>query len=293
MQVLVTGISGFSGSYVARALAASGHAVTGLYRRESPFLAQARAQPGISLVQAGLDNVAGLAGPFEAIVHTAATSPQPGVTDAIIMRDNLEGTTTLLAAARRWRTERFIFFSSLSLYSDLAGPTLEENTAIVNPDVYGISKQRCELLLAESGIPGLSFRLPGVLGPGAHRNWLSGVAAKLRAGGPVEAFHLDAPFNNAAHINDIAKLVTTLLDRSWMGFHAVVLGARGTITVRGAIERLSRALGVPARIIACAPKKPHFLLSCERAITRWGYDPMEIGAMIDRYGLESRRPEVR
>ena len=288
MQVLVTGISGFSGSYVARALAASGHAVTGLYRRESPFLAQARAQPGISLVQAGLDNVAGLAGPFEAIVHTAATSLQPGVTDAMIIRDNLDGTTALLDAASRWNVQRFVFFSSLSLYGDVTVPLLDENTPIVNPDVYGVTKHRCEALVTESSIPALSLRLPGVLGPGAHRNWLSGVAAKLKAGAPVPAFNLDGPFNNAAHIDDIAGLVTRTLTKHWTGHDAVVLGARGTITVRAAIEQLAGALGVPANIIEGPPKKPTFLLSSDRATQRWGYDPMEIGEVVERYGQEIR-----
>jgi nucleoside-diphosphate-sugar epimerase len=286
VRVLVTGVSGFSGSYVARALAAAGHDVTGLYRRETAFLALARTQPGITLVAAALDCAGELAGPYEAIIHTAATSPAPGITNAMIVRDNLEGTTALLDAAARWNTRRFVFFSSLSLYGDVTAPLLDEDTPIINPDVYGVTKQRCERLLAESSIPGLSLRLPGVLGPGAHRNWLSGVAAKLRVGQPIAAFHLDAPFNNAAHIADIAKLVTAVLGRAWTGFDAVVLGACDAIPVRTAIMRLADALGAPANIVECAPSKPHFQLSSERAITRWGYDPMEIGAMIERYGRE-------
>ena len=85
MKVLVTGVSGFSGSHVARALAAAGHAVTGLYRRDSAFLAQVRAPALISLCKSGLDGAASLAGPFEAVIHTAATSPAPGITDETIL----------------------------------------------------------------------------------------------------------------------------------------------------------------------------------------------------------------
>jgi len=288
MRVLVTGASGFSGSHVARALAASGHAVTGLYRRDTAFLALARAQHRIQLIQSALDGLAALPGPFEAIVHTAATSPAPGISDEMIRRDNLDGTAALLAAAKGWETKRFIFFSSLSLYGNVAGPVLDENTPIVHPDRYGVTKQQCETLMAGSGIPALSLRLPGVLGPGAHRNWLSGIAVKLRAAQPVEAFHLNAPFNNAAHIQDIANLVIATLAREWTGHDTVVLGARGAIPVRQTIEKLAGALGVRAQIVECLPKKPHFTLSSDHAITRWGYDPMEIGAMINRYGREIR-----
>ncbi len=288
MQVLVTGVSGFSGSFVARALASAGHDVTGLFRRETNFLAQARKQANIRLEQAGLDSVGGLAGPFEAIVHTAATSPAPGITDAMIVRDNLDGTTALLAEAGRWGTERFVFFSSLSLYGDVTAPLLDEETAIVNPDIYGASKRQCELLVSGSGIPSLSLRLPGVLGPGAHRNWLSGIATKLKARKTIRAFHLDSPFNNAVHIDDIARLVSTVLAHSWTDFDAVVLGARGALPVRRVIESLAQGLGVTAQIEPAPATKSSFILSSHRAIARWGYDPMEIGEMAERYGREIR-----
>jgi hypothetical protein len=58
--------------------------------------------------------------------------------------------------------------------------------------------------------------------------------------------------------------------------------------VRDAITRLANGLGVEARIEEIAAAKPSFTLSSERAISRWGYDPMQIGAMIDRYAAEVR-----
>jgi nucleoside-diphosphate-sugar epimerase len=104
----------------------------------------------------------------------------------------------------------------------------------------------------------------------------------------VRAFHLDAPFNNAAHVADIAALVSRVLERPWTGFDAIVVGARGHISVREAITRVAKGLRVEARIVEVAAAKPSFTLSSERAISRWGYDPMEIGAMIDRYAEDVR-----
>ena len=65
-----------------------------------------------------------------------------------------------------------------------------------------------------------------------------------------------------------------------------MLGARGIITVRGAVERLARGLGVEARIVPAEPGKTSFILSCARAMTRYGYDPMDVGSIIERYAAD-------
>jgi UDP-glucose 4-epimerase len=296
MRTLVTGASGFSGSFVARALAQAGFDVVGVYRRDTPFLAPLVGEPNLRLLRADLSEARELPGPFEAVVHAAATSPAAGVSVERLLRDNVLANLALVAAAKGWRSRAFVLFSSLSVYGEVAGPVLDENCPIVNPDAYGATKRLAELLLAEEpALPTLALRLPGVLGPGAHRNWLSGIAARLLRQEPIPAYNLDAPFNNAAHVSDIAKLVATVLQRGWEGFDFVVLGARGSTTVRGAIERLARGLNVPAKIVEEPPSKPAFTLSSGRAIECWGYDPMPIDALLDRYAadiLEVERPKA-
>jgi nucleoside-diphosphate-sugar epimerase len=297
MRTLVTGISGFSGSFVARALAEAGFDVVGVYRRDTPFLAPLVGEPNLRLLRADLSDARELPGPFEAVVHAAATSPAAGVSVERLLRDNVLANLALVAAAKDWRSRAFVLFSSLSVYGEVAAPVLDESCPIVNPDAYGATKRLAELLLAEEArdLPTLALRLPGVLGPGAHRNWLSGVAARLLSREPIRAYNLDAPFNNAAHVDDIARLVVAVLQRSWEGFDAVVLGAHGSTTVRGAIERLARGLGVPAKIVEEPPSKPAFTLLSSRAIECWGYDPMPIDAMLDRYAadvLEIERPKA-
>jgi nucleoside-diphosphate-sugar epimerase len=290
MRVLVTGVSGFSGSTVARRLASSGHDIVGTYRRETDFLTSLRNVPRLDLVQIDLIDAGKLAGPFDALVHTAAPSPGPGVDVATLVRDNIDATFALIEAARRWRTNHFIFFSSLSYYGRIEHDVVDEATPVRDPDAYGASKLIAEQRLAEfaGAFSTLALRLPGIIGPGAHRHWLASVASRLRAGEPVRAFHLDRPFNNAAHIDDVAALVATVLAREACGgFDAAVLGAAGSLTVRETIERLARALGVTAAIEEIAPTKRSFMLSSAHAAARYGYQPMEIGALIDRYGRES------
>jgi nucleoside-diphosphate-sugar epimerase len=287
MRILVTGVSGFSGGYIARQLCEWGNEVVGTHRRDTDVLSRLNCEPRFTSLKAHLRDAAAFPGRFDAVVHIAATSPAPGITDDQIVADNLAGTAALAEAALGWGVRAFIFFSSLSLYGEVGPGVLDENSPIIRPDVYGVTKKQCEDLLAASHLPCLALRLPGVLGPGAHRNWLSGVAAKLKKGEVVRAFHLDSPFNNAAHIADIGKLVATTLAREFTDFDAVVLGARGSIPVRETIERLARGLGVAAKIETGPATMSSFILSSERAISCWDYDPMEIGALIDRYAAES------
>ena len=288
MRVLVTGVSGFSGAHVARLLASQGHSVTGVHRRETPFLSRLRGIAEIELVRGALEQSAELPGPFDAVVHVAATSPAPGVDVQAMVRDNVSSTLALIEAAVGWKSRSFVFFSSLSVFGEVTVPVVDESCPILNPDPYGATKYLGEQLLLERSdvLPSLSIRLPGVIGPGAHRNWLSSVAVRLSAGDPVAAFNLDGPYNNAAHVDDLARFAAQLLDRGMAGADSVVVGARGQITVRAAIERLAAGLGVRPHIMERDAPRPGFTLSSVRAIERWGYDPLEIGAMIDRYAAE-------
>ena len=289
MRVLVTGVSGFSGSTVARRLAGGGHDVLGIHRRDTNFLTPLRGVARLELVQTDLIDAGKLPGPFDAIVHTAATSPGPDVDVATLVRDNIDASFALIEAAQRWGASRFIFFSSLSYYGRIAQDVVDEATPVRDPDAYGATKLIAEQRLAElsAELSTLALRLPGIVGPGAHRNWLAGVASRLRAGEPIRAFHLDRLYNNAAHIDDIAALVQAVLTREpWRGFDAAVLGAAGSLTVREIIERLALALGVSAKIEETAPSNTSFTLSSAHAIARYGYQPLEIGTLIDRYGRE-------
>jgi nucleoside-diphosphate-sugar epimerase len=290
MRIFITGASGFSGSFLAAALALRGHDVVGLYRSETAFLDRVRGVARATLVHGSLADAAQIAGPFDAVVHTAASPAWPGFEDTQIVADNREGTAALLTAARQWACRGFVYFSSVSIYGKITVPIVDEQTPIVEPDTYGITKYDGERGLAACAawLPGLALRLPGIIGPGARRNWLSTVGGNLRAGKPIRAFHLDAAFNNAAHIADIAAVTARCLERGWQGFDAAVLGAGGSITVRGAIERLAAGLGVAADVGENPAPKPGFTLSSRHAIERWGYAPMEIGAMIDRYAQELR-----
>lgn len=288
MRVLVTGASGFAGSSAARSLAMAGHAVTALYRTPSRFGATLQDVAGLRLLQGRLIDADRLPGPFDVVVHAAATSPGPGISVDRIVEDTLAGTLSLLAATDRWQPRAFVFYSSMSVYGTITAPVVNETTPIVDPDAYGACKHLCERLLAEraASLPSIALRLPGVVGPGSRRNWLSDLADCLAVGDPVRAFHLAAPFNNAVHVADLSQFVVRLIEHAWEGYDAVVLGAGGALEVESVIRRLAAGLGVTTRIETSPPTKASFILSSDRAMRRWGYNPADLGGLLDRYAAD-------
>jgi nucleoside-diphosphate-sugar epimerase len=282
VRVLLTGAGGFSGRFLARHLAEQGHDVVPVLRRppQGPEL-------GIPYCIADLSGVDPLPRGCEAVIHAAATSPMPGVGDADMQRDNVVATERLIAHALADGARRFIFFSSLSLYGRIDVARVDEATPFHDAEFYGRTKQQGEAMLAAAGrLPTLALRLPAVVGPGAKRNWPASVVERIRQEQTVSIFNPEAPFNNAVHIADLAALVTGLLARDWSGFDAVTLGAAGSLSIRGVVEHLARGSGRTARIEIRAAAGSSFTVSSERAKTRYGYAPMEIGAMMERFARE-------
>lgn len=285
MRILVTGAAGFVGGHVAAHLASLDHEVVGTYRKTEKEI------PGVRMINWTRD------GKFDAIVHCAATHPVSGATLCNTIADNVPPMLDLLKMARANDLKAFVLLSSISVHGKISELVLNEQTPRTNPDAYGSTKYLCECALMEQPFASLSLRLPGIIGPGAHnRNWLPGVAHKLLRGDTINAYGLDGFFNNAVHVADVAALVgrvlPTLVDRK--GHDAVVLGAGEVITVREAIERLAKSMGnMTINWSSVSMDKRPFTISSERAISKWHYDPMEVGAMIDRYGREFMDQESR
>lgn len=286
--MLLTGAGGFSGRFLARRLMERGHDVAAVLRRPPPARGAAPLGETFSYTIADLSGSSPLPRECEAVIHTAATSPMPGISDADMHRDNVVAMQRLVAHALASGARRFIFFSSLSLYGRIDTPEVDETTPFKAADFYGLNKQQGEAMLSAAAdrLPALALRLPAVVGPGAKRNWPASMLERIQRDQTVSIFNPEAPFNNAVHISDIADLVLGLLARNWSGFDAVTLGAADAVPVREVIERLARATRRAARIEVRAAPGPSFTVSSERAKTRYGYTPMEIGAMMERFAGE-------
>lgn len=195
VPVLVTGGSGFVGSYIAAWLAGQGARVRAVVRK-------AGAHPGLespNITQIEGDFVdpavarAACAG-IQYVFHAAATV---GVDLADALRVNADGTGGMAAAARAAGVTRFLHTSTVSVYDfqngrasfDEEAPLRElgrtyAHTPAASPH-YGLSKAEAERRLRaemDRGLPATILRLSAVLGCHPTSAWAVQVPRKIRAG---------------------------------------------------------------------------------------------------------------
>jgi len=293
MHVLVTGGSAFLGHHIGLHLLHAGHQVTATYRNYHPGLAPLKdAQAAlVRLDLANIQSFEALPSSVDAIVHIAGVSAGPEVSLDDMLACNVTGSQNLLRYALSAGAGKLIYTSTMSIHGRIYVDTVTETTPSIAPDVYGASKFLAERIFAAASdrLPCIAVRLPGVLGVGAHRAWLPTMLKRIQAGQAITIYGPDNRFNNAAHVDDLGSFFESVLARGWKGFHAFPVAAAGAITVAEAVDRLMRKEGKLISVtIGTAPQRG-FTISSDYATRMFGYEPTEIGAMLDRFVSEARK----
>ena len=294
MHVLITGGTSLLGIHIVRILKDADIRVTVTYRTPGSRLNQLEEILKKSeIIQIDLNDTHAFTSfpkDLNVIVHLAATLPASGVAVEKLVLDNVMGTHRLINYALGAKVDRMIYASSLLVHGTVTVPVVDENTMIVNPGDYGMTKYLGERLLADVAkrIPSVAMRLPGVLGPGAHNAWLPNMFNLIKLGKDVTIYNPDSQFNNAIHGEDVGRFVVNLVNRDWIGYHVMPLATSGLITVRSAANRLIERIGSHSSIHIQQSRKASFIVSSEFAVRKFGYRPTDIEKVLDQYADENR-----
>lgn len=172
MRVLVTGVAGYLGRVIAAALQNAEFDVVGTARARLathvPFEFHALDIAGDTAVAEFQARVH----PCSAIVHAAASldmrADQPHVSMC-----NAVGTHRMLALARAWNCERFVFLSSAALIGRPQATPATETHPVAPPTVYHASKyygEQITALCCTGPLRGVSLRITAPVGPNMPRN---------------------------------------------------------------------------------------------------------------------------
>lgn len=277
MRILITGGSGFLGTYLARHLLQQGSLCFGGNAPQAIdqlWLTDLQPPPADLLNHAKVHIVTGdlidllqhqtlsLKG-IDAVVHLAAAVSGECERDLDLgLRSNIDTTTALLQAARtEGRAPLFVYASSVAVFGSMPGlpmpAVIQDHTLPAPQNSYGTQKFVCEQLVADFGRRGLvrsrNVRLMTVaIRPGrpngAASGFLSGMVreplAGIRATVPVAA---ETPVALASPANTVAGLVAALTtsDADWGPRTAINLPAL-TTTVGEIAAALGRLAGARA-----------------------------------------------
>lgn len=306
MKVLVTGASGFLGSWVVQRLTEQGHSVRALVRKSSDT-AFVETLSNVELAYGALAD-AGAVGEacdgVDAIVHAAALVKARNAEE--FERTNVDGTRNVVeaAATRTSGLKRLVFVSSLEASgpSDDGRPVpLDQSRPIT---AYGRSKQRAERIVldAKARIPVTILRPAAIYGPRdreileAFRAVSHGVLATIAGGTSlgcfvyapdcaeacIRAIVAPSPSGRVYFVDDGAGAVD---QKTMLGDMARALGKRHLLRTslpKVALHLVARGVQAYGRLadkpVMLTPEKANMLLqhwvcSSEQTRAELGWEP--------------------
>jgi nucleoside-diphosphate-sugar epimerase len=260
-SVLVTGASGFVGLRLCARLAAAGHTIKAVVRRESAALAAFT--PAVCVVPVGdigprTDWHATLAG-VDMVVHLAARAHvmRDSASDPLARyrRANVAGSERLARAAAAAGVSRLIYMSSIKVNGEATvNAPFRESDAPAPLDAYGRSKWEAEQALsrvaADTGLTVTVLRPPLIYGPGVKGN----VARLLRW---IER-GLPLPFGSIVnrrsliYLENLIDATLAVISHPAPGGIYLVSDAHDLSTPQ-LIRALARGLDKPPRLFAFPP----------------------------------------
>ena len=234
IKVVVFGGSGFLGSHVADVLSQAGHAVTVFDAKPSPYLRPD--QQGIVGNILDVDQVSGALKGCDIVYNFAgiADIEEANARPLDTIRVNILGNAIILEAARREKVKRFVFASSLYVYSDAGA-------------FYRSSKQACELLIDNYreayGLPYTILRYGSLYGDRADlRNWVYRILQEAVSEGRIVRYGDGEEIREYIHVRDAARYSVTALAPQYENQHVIISGHQA-IKIKDLLTMIKEMMG--------------------------------------------------
>ncbi|GGR25010.1 UDP-glucose 4-epimerase GalE [Streptomyces netropsis] len=296
-EYLVTGGAGYVGSVVAAHLLAAGHAVTVLDDLSTGH--RDGVPDGARFIEGRVQDAARwLDGSYDAVLHFAAFS-QVGESVArpdAYWRNNVGGTTELLAAMRDAGVRTLVFSSTAATYGEPATVPVTEDAPTAPTNPYGATKLAVDHMIsgecAAHGLAAVSLRYFNVAGAhGSHgerhtpESHLIPLVLQVARGerAAISVYGDDYPTPDGTcvrdyiHVADLAEAHLLALDAARPGEHLICnLGNGNGFSVHEVIDTVRKVTGHPVPHVV-APRRggdPAVLVaSAERARDHLGWRP--------------------
>ncbi len=234
MKAVVFGGAGFLGSHVADALSDAGYAVTVFDVAPSRYLRPDQEEVVGDILNP--DQVSGAVKGCDVLYNFAgiADLEEAHASPLDTVRTNILGNTVLLEAAWKEKVKRFIFASTLYVYSD-AGT------------FYRSSKQACELIIENYreayGLPYTILRYGSLYGERAdRRNWVHRILHQALTEGRIVRYGDGEEIREYIHVRDAARYSVAVLAPEYENQHVLISGHQA-VRIKDLLTMIQEMMG--------------------------------------------------
>jgi UDP-glucuronate 4-epimerase len=284
VKIIVTGVAGFIGSFVAKALLDRGDTVVGLDNLNDYYSVQLKRDRlssledcnGFTFAKLDLEDQQGMAALFDRekpdrVIHLAA---QAGVRYSLVnphayVASNLAGFVNILEGCRHNSVQHLVYASSSSVYGANEALPFSVHDNVDHPvSLYAATKKSNELMAHTYahlfGLPTTGLRFFTVYGPWGRPDMaLFLFTKKILAGEPIDVFNNGHHARDFTYIDDVTDGVVRVCDRiaspnaSWSGaapdpgtskapYRIYNIGNSNPVGLLDFIDAIEKALGKKA-----------------------------------------------
>jgi len=233
-EILITGGSGFLGSHVADVLTEAGYKVFIFDLQKSPWLKESQEMIIGDILDEKL--ISNAVKNKYAVFHFAGIADiQEANEDPLnTVKYNILGTTRILDTCAKEKVSRFVFASSIYVYSEQGG-------------FYRSTKQACELLIENyQKLKDLDYtilRFGSLYGRRANKfNWIHNIIYQVLTEGKMEREGSGEEIRDYIHVSDAAKSCAAILDDQYKNSYIMLTGSQA-IKVKDLLKMIAEMLG--------------------------------------------------
>lgn len=272
MKAIVFGGSGFLGSHVADALLKAGYEVAIFDMKSSPYL-----KPGQEMI---IGNIMDKKTVQNAVSSCDVVYNFAGMADIEKAKEkpvetvelNILGNTIILDSCRENNIKRFVFASSLYVYSKTGS-------------IYRCSKQACELIIEnyfeEYGLPYTILRYGSLYGPRAGEdNWVYKTLKQAITEGRMTRYGDGEELREYVHVEDAARCSVDILSNEFENEYVIITGYQ-QMKIKEMMKMINEILGNRIELeFLPAKSKLHY------EITPYSFSPKIAKKYVSKYYLD-------
>jgi len=251
MKILVTGGTGFTGKALVRRLLDDGHKVVALDYKEGLKTKELRDWGAEVIIGSVTDRevVEKAMQGIEIVQHMAAAFREMDVPESYYDEVNVEGTRTVLDAAKKAGVKRFIYTSTCGVHGNVDNPPGDETAPIQPADYYQKTKYMAEPIVMEyhsPDMPCVILRPAAIYGPGDPERFF--MIFKRVASGKFPMFGSGKTLYHPLYIDNLVDALVLAMAPGKGDGEAYLIADEEYVEIEDLVKRTAKALGTDVKV---------------------------------------------